>query len=42
MLFLSLQAKSFGVIIQMELLSHTFVMLLAPLLVFILLQNNSS
>lgn len=42
MLFLSLQAKSCGVIIQMELLSHTFVMLLAPLLVFILLQNNSS
>ena len=42
MLFWSLQVKSCGVIIQMELLSHTLLMLFAPLFFFILLQNDSS
>lgn len=42
MLFWSLQVKSCGVIIQMELLSHTFLMLFATLLFSILLQNNSA
>ena len=42
MLLLSLQVKSCSVIIQMELLSHTFLMLFATLLFSILLQNNSS
>lgn len=42
MLFLNLQVKSCSVNIQMELLSHTLLMLFATLLFFILLQNNSS